>query len=111
LRPFSSEAFVFSLPFIKLKIKIHKATILLVVLYECETCSLTLREERGLKVFENRVLRRIFGPKMDEIIGSWRKLQNEELHNLYSSTNIIRIIKSRRMKWIWHGALVGENTW
>jgi hypothetical protein len=68
-----------------------------VVLYGCETSSLTLREDHRLRVFENRVLRRIFGPKMDEVTGDWRKLYNEEFHNLYSSPNIIRMIKSRRM--------------
>jgi hypothetical protein len=72
--------------------------ILPVVLYGCETWSLTLREEHGLKVFENRVLRRIFGPKRDEVTGDWRKLHNGELHNLYSSPDIIRQIKSRRMR-------------
>jgi hypothetical protein len=64
-----------------------------VVLYGCETWSLTLREERGLRVFENRVLRRIFGPKRDEVTGGWRKLHNEEFHNLYTSPSIIRMIK------------------
>ena len=77
-----------------LKIKIYR-TILPVVLYGCETWSLTLREERRLRVFQNRVLRRIFGPKRDEVTGEWRKLHNEELNNLYSSSNILRIIKSR----------------
>jgi hypothetical protein len=67
-------------------------------LYGCETWSLTLREECRLRVFENRVLRRIFGPKRDEVMGEWRKLYNEELHNLYSSPYIIRMIKSRRMR-------------
>jgi hypothetical protein len=67
-----------------------------VVLYGCETWSPTLREE--LRLFENRVLRIIFGPKRDEVTGDWRKLHNEELHNLYSSPNIIRVIKSRRMR-------------
>jgi hypothetical protein len=77
-----------------LKIKIYKAVILPVVLYGCETWSLTLREERRLRVFENRVLRRIFGPKREED-GSWRKLHNDELHSLYSTPNIVRVIKSR----------------
>jgi hypothetical protein len=73
-----------------------------VALYDCETWSLTLREEHRLRVFKNRVLRRIFGSKRDEVTGGWRKLHNEELHNLYSSPSIIRMIKSRRMKWEGH---------
>jgi hypothetical protein len=73
-----------------IKVKIYKTIILPVVLYVCETWSLTLREEHRLRVFENRVLRRIFGPKRDEVTGEWRKLHNEELHNLYSSPDIIR---------------------
>jgi hypothetical protein len=71
-----------------------------VVLYGCETWSLTLREEQGLGgCFENRVLRRIFGPKRDDVIGKWRKLNNEELHDLYSSPRVIRIVKKRRVRW------------
>jgi hypothetical protein len=70
-----------------------------VVLYGCETWSLTLREEHRLRVFENRVLRGIFGPKRDEVTEEWRKLHNEKLRDLYSSPNIIRIIKWRRMRW------------
>jgi hypothetical protein len=77
--------------------RIYKTVILPVVLYGCETWSLTLREEHRLKVFENRVLRRIFGPKRDKVAQGWRKLHNEKLHNLYSSPSIIRMIKSRRM--------------
>jgi len=73
--------------------------ILPVVLYGCETWSLPMREERRLKVFENRVLRRIFGPKRDEVTEEWRKLHNKELSNLYCSPNIVRVIKSRRMRW------------
>jgi hypothetical protein len=76
-----------------LKIRIYKTVILPVVLYGCESWSLTLREEHRLKVFENRVLRRIFGLKRDEVTGEWRKLHNEELRDLYSSPNIIRIIQ------------------
>jgi hypothetical protein len=76
----------------------YKTVLLLVVLYGCETWSFTLREEHRLRVFENRVLRRIFGPKRDED-GSWRKLHNDELHSLYFSPNIVRLIKSRRMRW------------
>jgi hypothetical protein len=79
------------------KIKIYKTIILPVVLYGCETWSLTLREEHRL-VLENRVLRRIFGPKRDEVTGGWRKLHNEELHGLYSSPSIVRLIKARRMR-------------
>jgi hypothetical protein len=75
-----------------------------VVLYWCETWFLTLREEHRLRVFENRVLRRIFGPKRDEMMGEWRKLHNKELHDLYSSPSIIRIMKSRRMRWSSHVA-------
>ena len=80
-----------------LKIKIYRTIILPVVLYGCETWSLRLREEHRLRVFENRVLRRIFGPRRDEVTGEWRKLHNE-LNDLYSSPNIVRVIKSRRMK-------------
>ena len=68
--------------------------ILPVVLYGCETWSLKLREERRLRVFENRVLRRVFGPKRDEITGEWRKLHNEELSDLYALPNIVRVVKS-----------------
>jgi hypothetical protein len=87
----------------------HKTIILPVVLYGCETWSLTLREEHRLRMFENRVLRRIFGPKRDEVTGEWRKLHNEELHILYSSPNIIRQIKSRRIRWAGHVACMGEE--
>jgi hypothetical protein len=74
------------------------------VRYGCETWFLTLREKHRLRAFENRVLRRIFGPKRDEVTGEWRKLHNEELHDSYSSPSIIRIIKSRRMRWAGHVA-------
>jgi hypothetical protein len=92
-----------------LKVKIYRTIILPVVLYGCETWSLTLREEHRLRVYDNRVLRRIFGPKRDEVTGEWRKLHSGELHNLYSSPDIIRQIKSRRMKWAGHVARMGEG--
>ena len=69
----------------------------------------TLREERKLRVFENMVLRRIFGPRRDEVTGEWRRLHNEELSDLYSSSNIVRVIKSRRMRWAGHVALMGKE--
>jgi hypothetical protein len=78
-------------------------------LYGCETWSLTLREEHRLRVIENRVLRRIFGPKRDEVKGEWRRLHNEELNDLYSSPNTIRVIKSRRMRWAGHVSRMGEG--
>jgi hypothetical protein len=80
-----------------------------VVLYGCESWSLTLREECRLRVFENKVLRRIFGPKRDEVIGEWRRLHNKELYAVYSSPNIIRVIKSRRLRWAGHVACMGER--
>ena len=80
-----------------LKIKIYRTTVFPVVLYGCETWSLTLREECRLRVFENRVSRKIFGPRRDKVTGGWRKLHNEELNDVYSSPNILRVIKSIRM--------------
>ena len=85
-----------------IKIKIYKTIILL--LYGCETRSLTLSEERRLRLFENGVLRRIFGPKTDEVPEEWRKLHNDELNDLYSSPHIIWVTKSRRMRWTGHVA-------
>jgi hypothetical protein len=80
-----------------------------VAVYVCETWSLILREEHRLRVFENRLLRRIFGSKRDETTGGWRKLPNEELHNLYSSQSIIRMIETKVMRWAGHVARMGEN--
>jgi hypothetical protein len=82
------------------KVRIYKTIILPVVLYGCETWTLTVREEHKLCVFENKVLRRIFGPKRDGVKGGWRKLYNEDRRNLYSSTSIIRIINSNKMRWV-----------
>jgi hypothetical protein len=83
--------------------------VLPVILYGCVTWSLTLREEQRLRVFENRVLRRIFEQKRDKVTGHWRKVHNEELRNLYYSPNIIRVNKSRKMRWVEHVARMGEE--
>jgi hypothetical protein len=87
-----------------IKIRIYKTIILPVVLYGCEIWSLTLRDEHGLRVFENRVLRRIFGPRRDEMTGEWRNLHKEELRDLEPSPSIIRMIRSQRMRWTVHVA-------
>ena len=79
-----------------------------VVFYGCETWSQTLREKRRLRVFENRVLRRTFGPKRDEVTGERRKLHNEELNDLYCSHNVVRVTKTRRMRWAGHVARMGK---
>jgi len=92
-----------------IKIKIYRTIVLPLVWYGCETWSLTLREKRRLRVFENRVVRRIFGPKTDEVTGEWRKLLSEELNDLYCSPNIVRVIKWKRMRWEWHVARMGER--
>jgi len=90
-------------------LKTYRTIILPVVSYGCETWSLTLRVERRLRVFENRVLRRIFGPKTGEVIGEWRKPHNEELNDLYSSINIVRLRKSRSLRLAGHVALMGTG--
>jgi hypothetical protein len=92
---------------VSVKIRIYKTKILPVFLYGCETWSLTLREEHKLRVFENRVLSRIFGPKRNGVMGRWRKLHNEELRDLCSSPGIISMMKSRRMMWAGHVARMG----
>ena len=92
-----------------IKIKLYRTLILPLVLYGCETWSLTLNEERRLRVYENRVLRRISGPKRDEVTGEWWNLHHEELNDLYSSTDIVRVMKSRRMSWAGHVARIGES--
>jgi len=92
-----------------LKINIYRTVILPFVLYASETWTLKLREERRLRVFENRVLRRIFGPKTDEVTREWRILHNEELNDLYSSQYTVRVIQSRRMRRVGHIARMGER--
>jgi hypothetical protein len=102
---------IFCLPFSyikKLNINIYKSVILPVLVYGFETWCLTLREEHRLRVFQNRVLRRIFGPKREED-GSWRKLHTDELHGLYSSLNIVRVIKTRSMRWAEHVVRMGKG--
>jgi hypothetical protein len=108
LLSFSPKSFVFPSHIQNLKIKIYKTVIFPVVLYGYKIWSLNLREEHTLRVFQNKVLRRIFGPKREED-GSWRKFHNDELHSLYSSPNIVRVIKSWRVRWAVHVACMGEG--
>jgi hypothetical protein len=109
LLSFGAESFSSTLLSKNTKIRVYRTIILRVVLYGCETWSLTLREEQRLRVFQNRVLRRIFGPMRDEATGEWRRLHNEELNDLYSSPNIIRVIKGRRMRCAGHVARMVEK--
>jgi hypothetical protein len=109
LLPFGPELSVFSVAVEKLKNLNCDLVILPVVLYGCETWSLILREEHILRVFENTVLRRLFGPQRDEVTGGWRKLHNEELRDLYSSPSIIRTVKSGRTRWAGHVAGIGRR--
>jgi hypothetical protein len=109
LLPFGAESFVFQFAIQKYKENDIQHYKLPVVLYGCETWSLTLRKEHRLRVFENRVLRKVFGPKRDEATGEWRRLHNEELHDQQSSPNIIRVIKSRVMRQEGNVAHMGEE--
>jgi len=106
---FGAESFVFQFAIQKFKDLDIQNYNFACVLYGCETWSLTLGEERRLRVFENRVLRRVFGPKRDEVTGEWRKLHNEELNDLYCSPNIVRVIKWSRLKWAGHVACMVER--
>ena len=99
-----------SLLFKYIQIKIYRTTILPVVIYGCETWSFILRDEHRLRMFENRVLRRMFGPKRDEVTGYLRRLHNKDLCDLYSSPNIIRVIKSKIIIWVGHVAHMGQRT-
>jgi hypothetical protein len=101
--------FVFQFAIKNIKTKIYRTIMLPVVLCGCESWSLTLREECRMRVFENKVLRRIFGPKRDEGTGEWRRLHNKELYALYSSPNIIQVNKSRRLRWAGHVARMGDS--
>jgi hypothetical protein len=92
-----------------LEVKVYRTIILPVVLYGCETWSLTLWEECRKRVLVNRVLRRIFGPKRDEVTGEWRKVHNEGLNDLYCLSSIFRVVKARRMRWAGHVALKGKR--
>jgi hypothetical protein len=91
------------------KIKTYRAVILPVIFHACGTWSLIRREEHRLRVFDNRALEQIFGPKMDEVIGEWKRLHNEKLYDRHSSPNFIRVMKSRKMRWAGNVAGVGER--
>ena len=99
---FNCENFIVPLLSKKLKVNMYKTIVLPVALYACDTWSFTLREEHRLRMYANKVLRKFFGAKRDEITGEWRKLHNAELHALYCSPNIIRSLKSRRLRWAEH---------
>jgi hypothetical protein len=109
LLSFGAESFVFQFAIQKYNIKIYTTTILPIVLYGCETWLLRLGKECRLKLFVNWVQTRILGPKRYEVTGEWRKLNNEELIDLYSSPNIICVIKLRRMKWAGQVGCMGER--
>jgi hypothetical protein len=109
LLSFGAESVVLQVAIQKLKDQDIQNYNFLVVLYGCENWSLTLREERRLRVFENRLLKRVFGPKRDEVTGEWRKLHNEELNDLCSLPNIVWVVKSRRMRWAGHVARMGAD--
>jgi len=109
LQSFGAESLSSRLVSKNLKITIHRIIILPVVLYGCENWSLTLIEERRLRVFENSLLRRIVGPKRDELTGEWRNLYTEELNDVYSSPNIDGVTKSKKMRWVGHVACMGER--
>jgi hypothetical protein len=103
------RVFVFQFATKSVKIKIYRSIILPVVLYGCGTWSLTLREECKLGFFENWLLKRIFVTRRDDVTGEWRRLHNKELYTLYSSPNVIRVIKSRRLRWAGHVARIGRG--
>jgi len=109
LKIYSRQCFSIITQLLHRSIKIYRTITLPVVLYGCETWSLTLREERRLRVFENRVLRRVFGPKRDKVTGEWRRLHNKELSDLYSLPNIVWVVKSRRMRWAGHVARMRQG--
>ena len=106
---FGAGSFFFPFAIQKYKYEIRSTIILLVVLYGCETWSVTMGEEHRLTVFENRVVTNIFGPKRGEVTGEWRKLHNEELYDMYCSLNIIRVTKSRRRRGAGHVACMGDR--